>query len=147
MINTRIIFKGHIPSKKNNKRRVYGKNGMPFMIPSAKHEEWKRDELINLKLTGIPLLFPPYKIIIFVYPPDKKNGDLSNRLESIQDLLVNAGILEDDNWFLLQDVHVIFMAIDRQNPRFEVFIESNDKKENLIIPEIMYSSTGGKKKR
>ena len=38
------------------------------------------------------------------------------------DLLVDAGVIEDDNWFIIPEISLKFGGIDRQNPRCEISI-------------------------
>jgi hypothetical protein len=64
----------------------------------------------------------PEAILITFYPPDRNAGDLTNKAESIMDLLVDMEILEDDNWFICSDIHLKFGGVDKQNPRAEIEI-------------------------
>ena len=50
-------------------------------------------------------------------------GDLSNKAESIMDLLVDNGVIEDDNWFEVPALASTFGGVDKANPRAEVVIE------------------------
>ena len=36
------------------------------------------------------------------YMPDNRKCDLSNKVESINDLFVKYGLIEDDNWNILR---------------------------------------------
>lgn len=107
----RIELKGIVPSKKNS--RINTSSGMSF--PSAKYTAWHKDavqQLIGVKPipSGTPLVFTYYN-------DSKRSGDLSNKWQSIEDTFTDCGIIEDDNWFELPDIHMIFGGIDRQNPR------------------------------
>ena len=73
---------------------------------------WKSNEMIeNVQ-----------KVYILFSPPDARKADLSNKAESIMDLLVDAGIIKDDNWFEIPDLHLVRADIDRENPRAVVII-------------------------
>jgi hypothetical protein len=39
------------------------------------------------------------------------------------DLLVDAGIIDDDNWYVVPEVRFKFGGVDRLNPRAEITIE------------------------
>lgn len=93
-------------------------------MPSASYCEWEEEHVSQLQQAAIGRLQPPYSIIYRVYPPDKRTADLTNKIEGINDSLVKAGILADDNWFLLKEVSAVFMEVDRLNPRIEVEITS-----------------------
>jgi hypothetical protein len=50
------------------------------------------------------------------------NADLTNKAESIMDLLVLNNVLKDDNWKILYDVHLRSVGLDRKDPRVEIWI-------------------------
>jgi len=47
---------------------------------------------------------PPYLIHIHFKFGDKRRTDLTNKAESINDLLVDNGIIPDDEWKVLENV-------------------------------------------
>jgi Holliday junction resolvase RusA-like endonuclease len=59
--------------------------------------------------------------------PDAIRADLTNKAESIMDLLVDAGVLQDDNWNVVPEVILRCKGIDRTNPRAEITIEKIKK--------------------
>lgn len=115
----KIILSGRIPSKKNSKRMIFGR-GKPLLISSAAYMDWHKEQSYRLK--KIPKPIENCKIEIFFFAPDKRATDLSNKAESIMDLLVDNSILKDDNWFVVQDLHLFFKGVDTINPRAEIFI-------------------------
>ena len=60
------------------------------------------------------------QISIKIYAPDKRKADLTNKAESIMDLLVDNGKIEDDNWFVIGDIRLLFGGVDKVNPRAEI---------------------------
>lgn len=50
---------------------------------------------------------------------------MSNSFESLADVLVDAGILEDDSANLLQRIELVCFEIDKDKPRVEVTIHSH----------------------
>lgn len=114
---TKIILYGRIPSLKNSKI-ISCRGSRPMMFPSQKHKEWHEDATKQL-IGKLPL--PPNVPILFtIYAPDSRKADLSNKWESVADLLVDCGLIEDDNWFVLDDVRMKFGGIDKDNPRAEL---------------------------
>jgi len=112
-----IVLLGLVPSKKNS--RINTRSGRSF--PSAKYTAWHKDavqQLVGVKSIpkGTPLKFT-------YYSDSLRSGDLSNKWQSIEDTFTDCGIIEDDNWFFLPDIHMIFGGVDRENPRAEISYE------------------------
>lgn len=111
---SKIILTGIVPSKKNS--RINTRSGMSF--PSKKHTIWHKDA--SQQLIGVKPI-PKQTPIVFTYYNDSmRSGDLSNKWQSIEDLFTDVGIIEDDNWFILSDIHMKFGGVDRENPRAEI---------------------------
>ena len=65
----------------------------------------------NLMLTG------PNKVAITIFSPNKIKGDLTNKAESIMDLLVDCGVIADDNWFEVMHIELTFGGVCKEDPR------------------------------
>lgn len=89
-------------------------------MPSENHEEWHRQAI--KQLYGIKPIENITSVVLTFYPSSKRKGDLSNKAESIMDLLVDGGVLEDDNWFVVKHLILLFGAVDPKNPRVEIDI-------------------------
>lgn len=118
MVN--ITIHGRIPSKKNSKRIVC-RSKFPLLLPSEAHEKWYEEASYQIKGTK-PFKGEIYQIAIKLFPPDKIKGDLSNKAESIMDLLVGNGIIKDDNWFEVPRLSLVFGGVDKTSPRAEIAI-------------------------
>ncbi len=106
---------GRIPSKKNQKSIFY-RNGKPFISTSQKFKEWHKYAVEEISLQK-PKMHPgPVRIHVDFYLPDNRKTDLSNKLESINDLLVDVGIIEDDCWQQVPEI-VSTGQLDKENPR------------------------------
>lgn len=126
-MNVVIVIKGRIPSKKNSTRRVIAR-GRTFTIPSEQHQQWHREKSFELMEKHIGKIDNIERVQITIYAPDKRKADLTNKAESIMDLLADNNIIEDDNWFVCPDVHLLFGGIDKENPRARIEIyQSYDK--------------------
>ena len=112
-----LTFMGHIPSKKNSRRNFRG-----MSLPSKAHEAWKALELPTLQ--GVEGFSGPVKIDYQFYPGTLRFFDLSNAIESINDLLVEACILIDDNWMHLRETSVSVPGYDQGNEHCIVTIEA-----------------------
>lgn len=108
-----LTILGRIPSKKNS--RINTRSGMSF--PSSKYTAWHKDASLQIKQAqkqsqkGFVLTF---------YMPDNRRTDLTNKAESVMDLLVDNGVLEDDCWQVTGDVSLVPGGIDKSNPRVEI---------------------------
>lgn len=112
----KIILKGRIPSKKNS--RIHTRTGMSF--PSSKYTAWHKDASQQLKSFQKDSMEIPRAVSITFFFPDKRRTDLSNKTESIMDLLVDNGFLADDSWQVVNKLELIAGGIDRENPRAEI---------------------------
>ena len=87
-------------------------------------------QAISSQLT-FPKLVEPVKISYVLYPPTHRELDISNILCIVDkyfcDALVEAGLLEDDNFNHLPQVEFRFGAVDKENPRAEAFIQPLSK--------------------
>lgn len=111
---------GRVPSKKNSKQIVYVK-GRPLIISSADFKKWQRqatEQLASQVQPGVKLFNGMVAMKLFA--PDRRASDLTNKAESVMDLLVDCGHLEDDNWFVVPEVRLSFGGVDKENPRVEI---------------------------
>ena len=98
-------------------------------IPSKQYAQWhkealKQDQLIAVRKEFFQL--SNVRVSLSFWAPDKRKTDLSNRAESVMDLLVDSGILEDDNWWVVDELNLKLKGIDRTNPRCEITITRNN---------------------
>lgn len=117
-----FILLGRIPSKKNS-RVTQKSTGRTF--PSKNHKEWH--SLASNQLIAQGSLDIKIKVVlgieIIFYFPDKRRSDLTNKAESIMDLLVDCRVITDDSWQVVSSLTLYAMGIDRKNPRAEVTIK------------------------
>ena len=94
-----IIYKftlyGRVPSKKNS--RINTRSGKSF--PSTNYQKWHRDASWQLAQMRIQkeYLSGAYTIELYFTYGDKRIFDYTNKAESINDLLVDNHIIQDDN--------------------------------------------------
>lgn len=118
-----VELPGNVPSKKNSKRRIRrGTN--TYMVPSEAHEAWHAamcPRLIRL-WNGRQPLEAVKSVSLTFYPADKRRKDLSNAAESVMDILVDTGILKDDNWFVVPILLLSAGSVEKENPRVMIII-------------------------
>lgn len=113
-----ITIKGRIPSKKNS-RQPFIRNGRIMNFPSKKYTEWHTDASWQLK--GQPKIDNIFSSLdLTFYFPDNRRTDLTNKAESVMDLLVDNGLLEDDCWQVIPRLHLQCGGVDKKNPRVEI---------------------------
>jgi len=111
-----IELKGRIPSKKNSKRWVIA-GGKRFLVPSKEYKLWHEEQMWELKKYKVKSPIKKCRIWVKIAFPDKRKADLSNKIESINDLLVDAYILEDDDHRILTGLYIDSLGVDPKNPR------------------------------
>jgi Holliday junction resolvase RusA-like endonuclease len=118
----RFTIPGDVPSKKNSKRLIM-RGARRFLVPSQKHEDWHREAswLVKKYRPRAPLNY--IKIELWFWPSSKRKADLTNKAESVMDLLVDSGFIVDDNWFACPEISLRRVAVDPANPRVEVLIK------------------------
>lgn len=108
-----ITLTGIIPSKKNS-RQIICRGRFPTSIPSKKHKEWHKVAMVQLSEQGIkPEKLTSVNMTVQLYAKDKRKADASNKLESINDLLVDYGFLDDDNWFVIHKLTILPIIVDK----------------------------------
>lgn len=129
----KITITGNTPSKKNQKQIIYVR-GKPLIIPSKRHKEWHTQAMSQLH--GIkPVASQISAIEVTLYPPNKRLFDISNRAETLLDILVDAKIIEDDNYKIVPKLISEFGEIDKDNPRAEITIYEQIGTEETETPQ------------
>ena len=117
----KIILKGRIPSKKNSKQ-VFARGGRVIVIPSENYKVWHEEQSYMIKKYRPKKPIEKCEVEILFYAPDKRKADLTNKAESLMDLLVDNNFIVDDNWFVCYEIKLYFGGVDKKNPRAEVII-------------------------
>ena len=109
-------------SKKNSQRIFINRaTGKPFIMPSEQYKRYERESALFLpKGAGIN---KPVNVKCLFYMPTKRKCDLTNLLEAVDDILVNAGVLVDDNYTVIASHDGSRVFYDKKNPRTEIYIE------------------------
>jgi Holliday junction resolvase RusA-like endonuclease len=110
-----LVLKGRIPSKKNS--RISTRSGRTF--PSANFTKWHKDASGQLKEQGAQA-WKANKVYLYFLMPDDRRCDITNKSESVMDLLVDNKIIQDDCWQVVSEILMKCAGIDRKNPRVEI---------------------------
>lgn len=117
---------GRIPSKKNSKQLIRTKAGRPFVVSSKEHKEWHHEALWIIHSQKKNLGIEQCEVSIFFRFPDKRKTDLSNKAESVMDLLVDAGVLTDDSWHVVNPLR-LYGEYDKENPGAKIVITVHNR--------------------
>ena len=126
-----LTITGRIPSKKNS-RNVFVRGGKQFNLPSKKYKEWHTQATIQLGSLPKIRFKEPVDMQLIFYMPDNRKCDLTNKAESVMDLLVDMGILPDDCWQCVPSLYLMCFGINRQDPRVEIWIQNKGEENEKV---------------
>lgn len=127
------IIYGKPEIKKNCQKVIYQKYlKRNIVVYTANYNGWKKDFLRQLGLcfngkfrnnkNRLKDINYPIILKIHFYVPDNRKRDLSNMYEGCQDILVEAGIIKDDNYKIVFGHDGSRIFLDKENPRIEFWI-------------------------
>lgn len=109
-------------SKKNHQRIFKNKaTGKPFVVPSEQYKRYEADAMWYIPRQYYHIDYPVNVKCLF-YMPTKRKCDLTNMLESIDDVMVKVGLLKDDSYNIIASHDGSRVLYDKENPRTEVEI-------------------------
>lgn len=109
-------------TKKNSQRIVINRaTGRPIIMPSEQYKNYERAALWYIPKGKH--IDTPVNIKCLFYMPTRRKVDLTNLLEAIDDIMVKAGLLADDNYTVIESHDGSRVFYDKENPRTEVYIE------------------------
>lgn len=110
-------------TKKNHQRILKNRQGRPFVAPSVQYTNYAASAAWYLKPAPKKPIGHPVNVKCLFYLPTRRKTDLTNLLEAIDDIMVNCGILADDNYTIIQSHDGSRCYVDKDNPRTEIYIE------------------------
>lgn len=122
-MTTRLSFTIPIPpiTKKNSQQiAINRKTGRPFVTPSKKYKEYERAAMGYIAPSV--QVETPVNVKCLFYMPTRRRVDLTNLLEAIDDVMVKAGLLPDDDYTVIQSHDGSRVLYDKENPRTEIEI-------------------------
>jgi len=146
-----IIFSKDVYPKKNSRTisAVGAKANSPgsykkgnrwyrrFLKCSDRFYEWHDAELARLLGDEIENFVTPFNMVYRFYPGSLVLKDISNQVEGINDLLVDAKIIPDDCQSYLRSLHPQYIHYDWENPRIEVDIIQLPRTDHCEAMEIL----------
>ena len=124
-----LILYGDPRTKKNSARILRTRSGAPFVAPSKAYADYETDCLRQIKRQHSPIS-ARVNVRCGYYMKTARRVDLANLLEATCDILVKAGVLEDDNSKVVAAHDGSRVELDRKNPRVEIEIEEMEDKDD-----------------
>lgn len=110
-------------TKKNSQEiRKNFKTGKRFISPSEKFKQYGRDAGYFVNRYSRLNINEPVNVKCLFYVKTRRRYDLTNLLEAIDDVLVAAGVLSDDNYLIIAGHDGSRVIYDKDNPRTEITI-------------------------
>lgn len=105
----RLEFNSIPPSKKNSKEIGFINRGgkkLPLIYNSKSYKKWHKETRLEILSQKRPSLDKCSSVSIIFHDKYKRKWDLTNKAESVMDLLVDMGIIKDDNWNIVPSVRL-----------------------------------------
>lgn len=117
-----FVIYGNPRTKKNSGRIAYNKRtGKPFVLPSKAYEDYTADALRQIVYGGEPISCRVNCKYLY-YMQTKRLCDRLNLQEATDDILVERGVLADDNYSIVAGHDGSRVYVDKDNPRVEITI-------------------------
>ena len=119
-MTTRIVFTIPLPpiTKKNSQQiAINRKTGRRFIVQSEKYKAYERDAIPYIRSVLQYGVTPPVNVKCLFYMSTRRRVDLVNLLGCIDDIMVKAGLLPDDNYKVIQSHDGSRVLYDKDNPR------------------------------
>ncbi len=116
-------------TKKNHQRVLFNsKKNVHFIAPSVEYTRYEREACRLLPPVRQPI-GEPVNVRCLFFMGTHRRVDLTNLLESIDDILVKKGILLDDHCGILVSHDGSRVMYDKQRPRTEILITGIEGEE------------------
>lgn len=122
-MNMKIVLQGQPITKKNSSQIIKAGN-RSMLIPSPQYRQYEKVCLWQIPPKAKQRIDFPVNVQCVYYMPTKRRVDLVNLLEATMDILVAAGVLEDDNCRIVEAHDGSRVDHDKHNPRVEITITS-----------------------
>lgn len=109
------------PRTKKNHSQIIHKNGRPMVIPSKQYRQYVTDASAFIPRLPEPIS-EPVNVEYHFYMPTRRKVDLVNLIQAANDLLVECGVLLDDNYTVVESHDYSRVHYDKDAPRTVVRI-------------------------
>lgn len=124
-------------TKKNSQSFVTLKTGRTILLPSKTYREFEKKVVgwTHATYGNLEPISNPINLCCKFYMDKRYKSDLVGYLQAIQDALVKAKFIEDDNHHIVASVDGSEVLYDKNNPRIEVSITPRKEptpKDNIV---------------
>ena len=104
-----ITLQGLVKPKKNSKRMVMFGRKKPVLLSSLGFLAWHKSAMAQMIAAQYPKyrFSTPIQVKIQFMIKDNRRRDLTNMAESVMDLLVDYGVIEDDRWQICRYISMV----------------------------------------
>lgn len=114
------------PRTKKNSSQLIFVGGKPRIIPSKKYREFETECLWQIPSKLRKKIDYPINIKAVFYMQSRRRVDLTNLLEALDDMLVKAEVIIDDNRDIIASHNDCLVLYDKDKPRIEIEIERKE---------------------
>ena len=117
------------PVTKKNSMQIVMAGGHPRIVPSRKYKEYEQMALraIGGQLTPVVPISRPVNMRCIYKMPTRRRVDLVNLIEATCDVLVRAGVIEDDHSGIVAGHDGSRVEYDKENPGTEILISEMEE--------------------
>lgn len=109
-------------TKKNSQQILKTKSGRSFIAPSSAYKNYAKAAMWYIRPRPLQPIRRAVTVQCIFYMPTHRRVDLTNLLEAVDDILVERGILADDNSTIIVSHDGSRVRYDKEHPRTEIDI-------------------------
>lgn len=127
----KISLSGQVRPKKNSKR-VVRVHGRPMVISSKRYMEWHKSAISQLEEKNVSksLIDSPIEVRCTFFQEDNRKRDLTNMIESVNDLLVDYEFLKDDDRKIIKKVVIFDGGVRKENPGANLIVKEYSEEKD-----------------
>ena len=110
------------PRTKKNSQVIAKRNGRTFLVQSKLYKQYEKECLKVIEPPEKPI-DEPVNVQMRFFMPTRRRVDLVNLQQACLDILVRAGVLEDDNFNIVYSMDGSRVFYDKENSRTEITIK------------------------
>lgn len=109
------------PHTKKNSQVIAKHNGRTFVVQNKLYKKYEK-ECLNVIVPPEKPFDEPVNVQMRFFMPTRRKVDLVNLQQACLDILVRAGVLEDDNFNIVYSMDGSRVFYDKENSRTEITI-------------------------